>query len=181
MTIVASDTGKGIRKTCYLYEGNVTRRRVNLNNGYNEDAYTYSSELQKNDTVQVWTGSQELNTIIVAAPDRSVPAIGTATVVRYSDAIGVIVTEPMSLPDYGIATGSTKTVSSHSYMRKATVEFPAFQAIREFTVNEATKAGALCGYSSGESQLTSQSGSSAHRRYVLLTSTSANGTGSAMF
>lgn len=173
----ATDIGKCLQLTCYIYQGVATRRDVTRNDGKIEKGVTYSAEISVGDVVQIWTDSQAGEKPIVAA-DRNDTIDPTES--GFSGAIGIVITQPSGkVPDIS-SNGGTYTESQKSHMREATVEFPGFSIVRAFVITDASKAGAFVGWDQSETQMTTNSGTVAYRPYLLIESSSAAGTHSVM-
>lgn len=185
MAITAKDIGVGLRVSCALYEGVWTCISGSTPNGTTDKFYTASAPLKAGDIVQLYTASTDTDAIIVAADDRD-PVDGadiTASATKLDATIGIIVTNPSQFPtDVSSLTGSeTFTASSASQMRMATVEFPGKNCVREFVISGSPKAGTLVGWDTSENKFADDVGGAAIKQGVLMTSASADGTGSVMF
>lgn len=162
--------GQGLQLPCYLYEGVVTTREIYETSG-KVKGYDFSVEISKGDIVQIWEQTKTGDTLVVKAADVDVGDPGEGTLTQLGS-VGIVITEPELIK---IPASSPFTQSDAVDMRRATVEWFGFSAVRKVTVVEANVAGTPLGYDASAGQFTSATASVSFRPYVLVESSSAGG------
>ncbi len=162
--------GQGLQLPCYLFEGVVTTRTIFEPSGQVK-GYEFSAEISKGDVVQIWESTVAGEAFIVkpADVDSADPGVGNG---NESGAIGIVITEP-ELINTPASTPFTQSVAND--MRRATVEWFGYSAVREVTITEANVAGDAVGFDAGAGEFTSDTASAAFKPFTLVESSSAAG------
>lgn len=164
---------RGLKIGCKLYQGVATRVDVKRKDGDITKGVTFSAGISKGDVVNIWTGSWADSDIIV---EKCVGDSVDPTTSGRHGAIGIVVDTPEGeIPEPSSNLG-THTASSTDDLQRATVVWPDFNVVVRGEVLDASQAGMAVGWDQSGTEFTTASGTVAWRPYMLVQSSSANGT-----